>query len=69
MRAKASLELMPHAVVMESAVRLPAFMTQEHHRRWKPSTAQNQLQQEKTESVLVFFAERKQKVAVNFKDI
>jgi len=29
----------------------------------------NQQQQEKTESILFFFAERKQKVAVNFKDI
>jgi len=45
------------------------FVTKEHHRRWKPSTAQNQQQQEKIESILFFFAERKQKVAVNFKDI
>jgi len=29
----------------------------------------NQQQQEKIESILFFFAERKQKVAVNFKDI
>ena len=29
----------------------------------------NQQQQEKIESVLFFFAERKQKVAVNFKDV
>jgi len=45
----------------------------EHHRRWKPSThstkLKNQQQQEKIESILFFFAERKQKVAVNFKDI
>jgi len=29
----------------------------------------NQQQQEKMESILFFFAERKQKVAVNFKDV
>jgi len=46
---------------------------QEHHRRWKPSTCstklKNQQQQEKIESILFFFAERKQKATVNFKDV